>query len=188
MTAWAMRELRRSAGRYAASVAVVAVVTAFAVLLITAIGAFTGAARAQGADVGTTKVMLAVVGGVFLGIAVVVAVIVVSNTFSTIAAGRIKDIAVLRLIGATGKQVRRTALVGVGAPGKEKPVLLIEREADAAIDDASLLREVAELASKHDVTRRIVDFRVHPGAFPVDARHNAKIEREKLSVWVSARS
>ena len=120
MTAWAMRELRRSAGRYAASVAVVAVVTAFAVLLITAIDAFTDAARAQGADVGATKVMLAVVGAVFLGIAVVVAVIVVSNTFSTIAAGRIKDIAVLRLIGATGKQVRRTALVdgtAVGAVG-----------------------------------------------------------------------
>ncbi|WP_263731158.1 FtsX-like permease family protein [Cellulomonas sp. SG140] len=117
MTAWALRELRRSAGRYAASVAVVAVVTAFAVLLITAIDAFTDAARAQGADVGATKVMLAVVGAVFLGIAVVVAVIVVSNTFSTIAAGRIKDIAVLRLIGATGKQVRRTALVDGSAVG-----------------------------------------------------------------------
>ena len=117
MTAWALRELRRSGGRYAASVAVVAVVTTFAVLLITAIGAFTGAARAQGADVGTAKAVLEVVGGVFLGIAVTVAVIVVSNTFSTIAAGRIKDIAVLRLIGATGKQVRRTALVDGTAVG-----------------------------------------------------------------------
>lgn len=79
--------------------------------------------------------------------------------------------------------IKRTALVGPGARGSQRPLLLIEREAGAAIDDATLLNEVRELAAKHALTRGLTNLQVYPGAFPVDARHNAKIEREKLTRW-----
>jgi len=82
--------------------------------------------------------------------------------------------------------VRRTALVGTGARGAQVPVVLIERDADARIGDADLVREVAALAAMHDVTRGITRFRIYPDAFPVDTRHNAKIEREALTRWAEA--
>jgi len=40
-----------------------------------------------------------------------------------------------------------------------------------------------DLAMKHDVTNALRHFYVFPGEFPVDKRHNAKIEREKLAMW-----
>lgn len=79
--------------------------------------------------------------------------------------------------------IKRTALVGVD----KTPVILVEREAQATIADDVLLKETKELASKHDVTRALNHFHVFPGAFPVDKRHNAKIEREKLAVWAKER-
>jgi acyl-CoA synthetase (AMP-forming)/AMP-acid ligase II len=82
--------------------------------------------------------------------------------------------------------VRRTALVGVGLRGAQRPVLLIEREPDAQIGDADLVREVAALAGMHDVTRSLTTFQVYPQPFPVDTRHNAKIERESLARWAEA--
>ncbi len=117
MRAWALRELRSSAGRYASSIAVVAVVSAFAVLLIEAISVAVVVSKRAGMDQGSGAVALGSVGAVFLGVAVVVAVIVVGNTFAAVYAGRIRDIATLRLLGATAKQVRRTALLDGTAVG-----------------------------------------------------------------------
>jgi acyl-CoA synthetase (AMP-forming)/AMP-acid ligase II len=84
--------------------------------------------------------------------------------------------------------VKRTALVGPGARGSQRPMILVEREAGATMDDATLTAEVRGLAAKHEVTRSLTDFRVYPGIFPVDARHNAKIEREKLTRWAEGAS
>jgi putative ABC transport system permease protein len=114
MRIWALRRLRDSAGQYTASVAVVAVVSAFAVLLIETIDVISRVAAAAGSDSGSVAVALGSVGAVFLGIAVLTAGIVISNTFTTVYAGRLREIALLRLIGATSRQVRRTAL-GDGA-------------------------------------------------------------------------
>lgn len=75
--------------------------------------------------------------------------------------------------------IKRTALVGVDTT----PVILVEREAGSTISDEVLLDETKNLASKHDVTKSLNHFHVFPGSFPVDKRHNAKIEREKLAVW-----
>ncbi len=83
--------------------------------------------------------------------------------------------------------VRRTALVGVGARGAQVPVVLVEREPGATIDDAALLDELRALAAKHETTKGLAHFQVYPGAFPVDARHNAKIERERLAAWATER-
>ncbi|MGV3621518.1 MAG: fatty acid CoA ligase family protein [Archangium sp.] len=75
--------------------------------------------------------------------------------------------------------IKRTALVGVD----KTPVVLVEREATATLTDDVIIKEAKELAAKNDVTKSITHFHVFPGAFPVDKRHNAKIEREKLAVW-----
>lgn len=79
--------------------------------------------------------------------------------------------------------VKRTALVGPGNRGSQAPMVLLEREPGASLDDGALVREVRELAAKFEVTKGLTTFQIYPGAFPVDARHNAKIEREKLTLW-----
>jgi acyl-CoA synthetase (AMP-forming)/AMP-acid ligase II len=81
--------------------------------------------------------------------------------------------------------VRRTALVGLGPRGDQRAVVLIEREPHCSIADDALVREVAALASSHAVTRAVSEFHLYPSAFPVDTRHNAKIERERLAEWAA---
>jgi acyl-CoA synthetase (AMP-forming)/AMP-acid ligase II len=80
--------------------------------------------------------------------------------------------------------VLRSALVGVDQDdGYEKPALILEKLTGAAIPDEQLIAEVRLLAERHGLTRGIEDYYIHPG-FPVDIRHNAKIFREKLKIWV----
>ena len=78
--------------------------------------------------------------------------------------------------------VLRSALVGVGKAGEQRPVLIVECLAGGRTEQ--LLAELQELAQGHELTRQISDFLVHKG-FPVDIRHNAKIFREKLAVWAA---
>jgi acyl-CoA synthetase (AMP-forming)/AMP-acid ligase II len=83
--------------------------------------------------------------------------------------------------------VRRTALVGVGPRGAQRPVLCIEVEPGTPRSRrATLLRELAALAESRPLTRGIATFLIHPG-FPVDVRHNAKIVRETLADWAARR-
>lgn len=82
-------------------------------------------------------------------------------------------------------KVYRSALVGVGRPGEQVPVLCVEPDPEYRhADPQILIRELVALARQHEHTRAIRDFRVHPG-FPVDVRHNAKINREQLAQWAS---
>jgi acyl-CoA synthetase (AMP-forming)/AMP-acid ligase II len=83
--------------------------------------------------------------------------------------------------------VRRSALVGLGERPKQVPVVLLELEPNRTLSELDVLAEVKALASRHDTTKPIARFQVFPGTFPVDRRHNAKIEREKLAAWASAR-
>ena len=84
--------------------------------------------------------------------------------------------------------VYRSALVGVGEQGTQRPVAIIEPEIGrwptSDSDRERLVGEVRELAAASELTRRIDDFLVHR-SFPVDIRHNAKIFREKLAVWAA---
>jgi acyl-CoA synthetase (AMP-forming)/AMP-acid ligase II len=82
--------------------------------------------------------------------------------------------------------VYRSALVGVGPPGSQVPVIVVEpwpekRPASEAAE-AALTRELRDMAGRHAHTQEIRHFLVHP-SLPVDIRHNAKIFREKLAVW-----
>jgi acyl-CoA synthetase (AMP-forming)/AMP-acid ligase II len=83
----------------------------------------------------------------------------------------------------THRDVFRTALVGVGEPGRQRPVLCVELEKGADTSNlAKVHQELLVIATDHEVTRNIKIFLFHP-EFPVDIRHNAKIFREKLALW-----
>jgi acyl-CoA synthetase (AMP-forming)/AMP-acid ligase II len=79
--------------------------------------------------------------------------------------------------------VFRSALVGIGLPGKQVPVLIVEPLAKPK-NPQRLLEELRAVAKSHPLTASIEHFLLHP-SFPVDIRHNAKIFREKLAGWAS---
>ena len=84
-------------------------------------------------------------------------------------------------------QVRRTALVGVGDRGKQRPVLCVELAPGIHVGEfARIETELRAIGARHRHTARIATFLPHPG-FPVDIRHNAKIGREKLAAWATSR-
>ena len=80
--------------------------------------------------------------------------------------------------------VSRTALVGVGPRGKERPHLVVEPEARAA--SSELLPRLRARAETNDDARAVEGFLFHR-RFPVDPRHNAKIHREELKRWAERR-
>ena len=87
----------------------------------------------------------------------------------------------------THAAVRRSALVGVGEKGAQMPVLCVELE--PGTPEAARERieaELLNLGQRHPHTARVQRLLFHPG-FPVDIRHNAKIGREALARWASAR-
>ena len=82
--------------------------------------------------------------------------------------------------------VRRTALVGVGEKGHQRPVLCVEMRAGVdRADHSRILAELERIGQGFAHTGRIDRFLVHP-KFPVDIRHNAKIGREILATWAAA--
>ena len=82
-------------------------------------------------------------------------------------------------------RVYRSALVGLGEPGRQRPVICIQLEDDdTGSDQAGLTRELLRRATADVLTRDITTVLFHSG-FPVDARHNSKIAREKLAVWAA---
>ncbi|MBL1074488.1 AMP-binding protein [Nocardia sp. 2] len=83
--------------------------------------------------------------------------------------------------------VHRTALVGVGRPGAQVPVLCYElRDGVDTAEIPRIERELWRLAAARELTAPIRTFLHHTG-FPVDIRHNAKIGREQLAVWAAQR-
>ena len=90
----------------------------------------------------------------------------------------------------THEKIFRSALVGVGEPGSQIPVVVVQpwpgMYPDTPEEIDQLLDELHEIGNKNVLTERIVHFLLHPD-FPVDVRHNAKIFREKLAVWAEDR-
>ncbi len=86
--------------------------------------------------------------------------------------------------------VARTAVVGVGEPGAQTPVLVVEPKPDrfpeTVVDCQRFQMEMLALGAQYDHTRAIRDVRFYPGTFPTDVRHNAKIQREKLAQWAAS--
>ena len=81
--------------------------------------------------------------------------------------------------------VARCALVGVGEPGDQRPVLVVETKVPLSkTARAKLVEELLAMGAQHEYTRPIHDVLFHP-SFPVDVRHNAKIERLQLGRWAA---
>lgn len=82
--------------------------------------------------------------------------------------------------------VKRSALVGVGEPGAQRPVLCVERDEDVSLSESELRDELLAFGAKHETSRIVTTILFHP-RLPVDIRHNAKIFREKLVPWAAER-
>lgn len=94
------------------------------------------------------------------------------------------SIAVERIFNKHSK-VFRTALAGVGQKGDQTPVICVEIEKEIKdLDTETLIKDLKEIGAKYEHTSSINHFLIHTG-FPVDVRHNAKINRETLSEWAS---
>ena len=79
-------------------------------------------------------------------------------------------------------EIKRTALIQTLKNGIVSPALAIERFDGQKTMQSKFLDELNLLARSSQHTQMIQDFYLHP-AFPVDVRHNIKIDRTKLSVW-----
>jgi acyl-coenzyme A synthetase/AMP-(fatty) acid ligase len=82
-------------------------------------------------------------------------------------------------------EVARTALVGIGTPGRQTPVLCVEPlDRPNAARRHRIHTDLLQIGQGHTVSRSIKQILFHK-SFPVDIRHNAKIGREKLAVWAA---
>jgi acyl-CoA synthetase (AMP-forming)/AMP-acid ligase II len=90
----------------------------------------------------------------------------------------------------THDAVFRTALVSALVGGVRVPVVCIELDQTAIsmvnVTAPALFESMKAIGAKFAHTRDISHFLIHPG-FPVDIRHNAKIGREKLTVWAQGK-
>ena len=80
-------------------------------------------------------------------------------------------------------QVFRSALVGIGLPNRQKPIICIElKKSRHKINKKTIKKELLEIAEQNELTKDIKTILFHK-SFPVDIRHNSKIFREKLAIW-----
>lgn len=78
--------------------------------------------------------------------------------------------------------IKRTALVGIGEKGKQKPAIVIERNDGQFLmgrEKNVFESELIQLAKNYEHTKDIQLFYYSHG-FPVDVRHNIKIDRQRL--------
>ena len=82
--------------------------------------------------------------------------------------------------------VYRSALIGLGEKSQQTPVLIVEPEPGefptSQEDEEKFAKELLQLGQQHEITKDIQRFRFHK-SFPVDTRHNVKINREALAEW-----
>lgn len=82
------------------------------------------------------------------------------------------------------EEVFRSALIGVGSPPNQKPIICIELERDKKeLDIEAVRKELLNLAARNEMTKDIITVWFPKKPFPVDIRHNSKIFREKLAEW-----
>ncbi|MEC9008056.1 MAG: hypothetical protein VX877_02280, partial [Planctomycetota bacterium] len=79
--------------------------------------------------------------------------------------------------------VYRSALVGLGQRPNQQPAIVVECEPQISPSD-TLRDELQQLATSSSQTNSIGSVLFHSG-FPVDIRHNVKINREELAVWAA---
>lgn len=80
-------------------------------------------------------------------------------------------------------KVRRSALVGLGERGAQRPYVVVEPEAGHWKAE-NLRGELLDVAALNEVTKCVADVLFHV-RLPTDIRHNAKIQREQLALWAA---
>jgi len=85
-------------------------------------------------------------------------------------------------------EAKRTALIGLDRNGETIPAIVVERMDQAIPQGAQkekMVKELRQMGKVYEHTKDIADFYFHH-AFPVDVRHNIKIDRIKLRDEVQA--
>ncbi len=78
--------------------------------------------------------------------------------------------------------VKRTALIGLEKDGKQIPAIVVERHDKKLLSGREkdrMVHELKEMGKKYAHTKSITEFFFHQ-SFPVDVRHNIKIDRIQL--------
>jgi len=84
--------------------------------------------------------------------------------------------------------VKRTALVGLGERGKQRPVILVELEKSfSGKDKKKLIDDLLTMGEEYEKTSQIKDIIIYDKPFPVDVRHNTKIQRQKMVDWARSK-
>jgi acyl-CoA synthetase (AMP-forming)/AMP-acid ligase II len=81
--------------------------------------------------------------------------------------------------------IKRSALIKLSIGGDIFPGLVIERKDKSTKLDKKFRSELLAIASSSSYTKMIDHFFLHP-SFPVDVRHNIKIDRVRLSNWAQS--
>jgi acyl-CoA synthetase (AMP-forming)/AMP-acid ligase II len=85
--------------------------------------------------------------------------------------------------------VARCAAVGVGAPGAQRVVLVVEPRTKGLVvrrRQPAVERELLEFARARSPLANLVETVLWKRTFPVDPRHNAKIDNTQLAAWATA--
>ena len=89
----------------------------------------------------------------------------------------------------THKRVHRAALVGVGEPGSQQPVIVAEPWPEHApknvVERTDLESQLRDVGHEHELTKAIEQVFIYPKRLPTDIRHNSKIFREQLAPWAA---
>jgi acyl-coenzyme A synthetase/AMP-(fatty) acid ligase len=80
--------------------------------------------------------------------------------------------------------VRRSALVGIGPRGNQKPVMILEANVPISSD---VQNELQQILQDDTPTTPMGEVMVVDWPLPVDVRHNAKINREQLAAWAATK-
>jgi len=84
--------------------------------------------------------------------------------------------------------IYRSAMVGVGPIGNQIPAVVLQPWSQhfpkSKDQERDLLNQIREMADGHDLTSQIQHYFVMQ-KLPVDIRHNSKIFREKIAIWVA---
>lgn len=100
-----------SAREYSGALTVTILSSLFGASLMGICEALVNGMQASGLDqLSTVRAVLGFIAWVFLAIALFIGAVVTVNTFGTIIAGRAKQLALLRLLGASGRSLRRSSL------------------------------------------------------------------------------
>lgn len=83
-------------------------------------------------------------------------------------------------------EVSRTSLVSLSREGKVVAGLVIERHDHQTKASAQFIEEISNITRKNGLQDKVMEFFLHP-SFPVDVRHNIKIDRVKLGQWATGR-